>query len=269
MNIFTQFYYFFSDLLKGRKVILELTKKDFQAKYIASYLGIVWAFIQPAIYIALFWFVFQVGFKSAPVDKFPFILWLMAGMLPWMFFSESLSSATHSITDLSFLVKKVVFRVGVLPIVKILSVLFVHVFFILVLFIMFFSYGYLPSIYNIQILYYLFAGIVLTLGLSWITSSMMVFIKDVGQIVLTVLQFAFWLTPIFWSTKIMPEKYHFYLKLNPVYYLVEGYREAFIYKTWFWQNWQLTVYFWVVTIFIFVLGALLFRRLKPHFADVL
>ena len=269
MKYIKQFYMFLIDIIKSRKLILELTKKDFQVRYLGSYLGILWAFVQPVITILIFWFVFQVGFKSAPVSNFPFILWLMAGIIPWFFFAESIASATSSVIDNSYLVKKVVFRVSILPIIKIVSALIIHLFFVVVLFIMFLAYGYKPSLYNLQVVYYLFSTIVLVLGISWITSSLIIFLKDIGQIVGVILQFGFWLTPIFWSFEMIPEKYHFIFKLNPAYYIVEGYRNTFINHIWIWELPNLTVYFWVETMVIFVIGALLFRRLRPHFADVL
>ncbi len=269
MTYVKQFFLFLLDIIKSRRIIFELTKKDFQSRYLGSYLGILWAFVQPTVTILIFWFVFQVGFKSTPVDNFPFILWLMAGIIPWFFFSDAISSSTSSIIDNSYLVKKVVFRVSVLPIIKILSALFIYLFFIAFLFIMFLVYGHMPSLYNLQVIYYLFATIVLVLGLSWITSSLVIFLRDIGQVVGMLLQFGFWLTPIFWSFKMIPEQYHFIFKLNPVYYIVEGYRNSFIYHTWFWEYYNLTAYFWIETLALFVIGALLFRRLRPHFADVI
>ena len=263
------FYCFVMDAIRSRNVILELTKKDFRARYLGSQLGILWAFIQPAMMIAIFWFVFQVGFKSTPVANFPFILWLMAGMIPWFFLSESIASATGSIQENSFLVKKVVFRVSVLPIVKILSALVIHLFFLAVLFLMLLLYGYPPTLYMLQAIYYLTGMLVLVLGISWLTSSLIVFLRDIGHVIGVVLQFGFWLTPIFWSIGYVPEPYRFWIKLNPAYYIVEGYRNTFIYGRWFWEDAALTLYFWVVALFFLGFGALLFRRLRPHFADVL
>lgn len=260
---------FIRDIYRSRVLILALAKNDLRNRYLGSYLGIVWAFVQPIITILIFWFVFQVGFKSAPVENFPFILWLICGMIPWNFFSDSVLGSTNSILDNSYLVKKVVFNINALPIVRIISSLFVHIFFIALIFIMFFIYGYRPSIYNLQVFYYLFASIVLILGVSWITSSIVLFFRDLGQIVNILLQFGFWLTPIFWSFKIMPEKYLFLLKLNPMYYIIEGYRDTFINNIWFWNHYNLTINFWVITGSILIIGALIFKRLKPHFADVL
>jgi homopolymeric O-antigen transport system permease protein len=270
MRSIRMFSNFVTELWSKRQMIIELTKRDFKTKYLGSYLGIVWAFVHPTIYIVILWFVFQVGFKSQPQADYPFVLWMMCGIIPWFFFSECLQSATTSIIENSFLLKKVVFSIGMLPIVKILSALVIHGFFIAIIFLMSMLYGYPPDLHYLQVFYYLFAAIVLLLGLSWLTSSLIIFMRDIGQLVSMVLQFAFWLTPIFWSAKILPVKYANLIKLNPVYYLVEGYRESFIYKVWFWEgHYMLTIYYWIVTGCIFVLGAVVFRRLRPHFADVL
>lgn len=269
MAYFLQFFQFLKDLLNSRSLIIELTKNDFKKKYLGSYLGMLWAFVQPTLTILIFWFVFQVGFKSTPVENFPFILWLVTGMIPWFFFSESLSGATDSIIENSFLVSKVVFRVSTLPIIKIFSALVIHLFFLVILTGMFILYGYTPTIFNLQVFYYLFALIILVLGISWITSSVVVFIRDVGQAVGVLLQFGFWITPVFWSIKILPEEYHVFIKLNPVLYIIDGYRNSFIYHQWFWQNIEWTIYFWIVTVLLFIGGAIMFRKLRPHFADVL
>ncbi|SHH33898.1 ABC transporter permease [Tepidibacter thalassicus] len=251
-------------------IIFELAKNDFKAKYAGSYLGVIWGFIQPIITILVFWFVFQVGFKTPPIEKdIPFILWLVCGMIPWFFFSDGFVNATNCLLEYSYLVKKVVFRVSILPIVKILSSIFVHLFFVVFIFIMFFLYGNKLSIYNIQVFYYSFSIVILLLGLSFITSSINVFLKDTVQIVSIIIQFGFWLTPIFWSYKNIPVKYVKFFKLNPMYYIVQGYRDAFINHVWFWERYNQTIYFWCLSILILTVGVFIFKRLRPHFSDVL
>lgn len=260
---------FLKAIFQSRTLLWSLTKNDFKQKYIGNVLGVFWAFIQPTVMVAIFWFVFQVGFKSKPIDNFPFILWLVTGLFPWFFFAEGLSTGTNSVVANGFLVKKVVFRVSLLPMIPLLSALTIHIFFILFMFGMFLYYGYVPEIYWIQIIYYVFATLVLLLGLSWLTSSIVVFFKDIGQFVAVVVQIGFWAAPILWHIKIVPEQYHWLIKLNPTFYIIEGYRNSMIYHKWFWEDITLTAYFWTVTMAIFILGGFTFKKLRPHFADVL
>ena len=134
---------------------------------------------------------------------------------------------------------------------------------------MFLYYGYSPTIYWLQIPYYVFCTIILVLGITWMTSSIVVFFRDMGQIIAMVVQFGFWLTPIFWSMKILPEKYHSIIEYNPAYYIVEGYRDSLIYNTWFWEKPALSIQYWSIAMIFFFVGAIVFRKLRPHFADVL
>jgi len=238
---------FLKAIIKNRTLLWSLTKNDFKQKYLGNFLGVAWAFIQPTATILIFWFVFQVGFKSQPVDDFPFILWLVAGMFPWFFFAEGMSTGTNSIVANSFLVKKVVFRVSLLPIISLISALAIHIFFVFFMFAMFMYYGYVPEWYWLQVIYYVFATTVLLLGLSWITSSVIVFFRDMGQLVAMVIQFGFWLTPIFWNMNMVPPRYHWIIELNPMVYIIEGYRNSMIYHKWFWEDMNMTIYFWIVT----------------------
>lgn len=276
MNIFQriiklvkQFLIFFIDLYRTRRIILSLAKQDFTQRYLGNYFGILWAFAGPMINVLIMWFVFQVGFRSNHVENVPFILWLITGMFPWFFFSESIVSGTSAIVDKPFLVKKILFRVSTLPVIKLIVASFLHSFFILVLFAMFSLHGFFPKIINLQVIYYGFAAFFFCLGISWATSAIVIFFKDLGQVIGILLQFGFWLTPIFWHIQIVPPKYLFWIKMNPAFYIIQGYRDSFIYNVWFWEKPFLSLYFWGVTLFIIIFGAFIFRRLRPHFADVL
>lgn len=256
--------------LNGNKALVwDLSKNDFKTKYAGSYLGIFWAFVQPIITVITYWFVFQVGFRSAPMNDFPFLLWLVVGLVPWFLFSEAITNATSAMIEYSYLVKKVLFKISILPIVKIISALFVHFFFIIFTIILFAIYGYFPSIHMIQIIYYTACILVLALGISYATSAIMVFFKDLGQIVAIILQIGIWFTPIMWSYSIIPSRYQWIFKLNPMYYIVEGYRDSFINHVWLIERYNQTIYFWVITIAMFVIGTAIFKKLKVHFADVL
>ncbi len=261
---------FSQHFLSNRRILFNLAYNDFKTKYAGSLLGGVWAFIKPIITILVFWFVFQVGLKTTPIDEFPFILWLITGMIPWFFFSDAILGATYSLYEYSYLAKKVKFRVSVLPIVKIISAFFVHFFFFLLIFIMFLFYRIPLSVYNIQVIYYLICLFILLISLSWITSSLAVFLKDVGQFVEVLLQIFIWLTPILWNYRItIPQGNRFWLQLNPLFYITDGFRDAFIYKIWFYDKITGFICFWTFIILTSFIGLTLFIKLRPHFADVL
>lgn len=260
----------FIELKNNKHLIWNLAKNDFKTKYAGSYLGITWAFVQPIVTIIVYWFVFEFGLKAgSPMKNVPFVVWFVSGMIPWFFFQESLLNATNCMLEYSYLVKKVVFKISILPIVKIISALFVHLVFIGFLFFVAAIYGFYPSKYSIQLVYYSFCTFSITLALSYATSAIVIFFRDLGQIINIFLQIGMWMTPIMWSYTIVPEGLQWIVKLNPMYYIVEGYRDTFINKIWFIDRYFQTIYFWVVTLGIFVLGALIFKKLKPHFADVL
>jgi ABC-type polysaccharide/polyol phosphate export permease len=256
-------------MIRQRHLLLQLVIRDFKSKYLGSYLGILWAFIQPLITIFILWFVFQVGFKSVPVEDCPFLLWLVTGIIPWFFFADACGNTSQSIVEYNYLVKKIAFDIRLLPLVRLLSALIIHFFFLVVLILFYLVFQYPVSIHALQLVYYLGALLVLLLGGAYLTASILVFFRDVGQLVAMGLQLGFWGTPIFWSLDMIPEKYHFMIKLNPVFYIINGYREALIYKKWFWENPGLTCYFWVFAFLLFITGVMVFIKLKPHFADVL
>ena len=260
-----------AELYQNRKLVLSLAKNDFKTKYAGSYLGIVWAFIQPIVTILVYWFVFSVGLKAGTVSDYPFVLYLVSGIIPWFFFQDALNGGTNALIEYNYLVKKVVFKISILPIVKIISALFVHVFFVVFALILCACYGYTPSLYTLQIIYYSICTFLLVLGLVYATSAIVIFFRDLTQIISIFLQVGVWLTPIMWDINMLSS--HPWLiklfKLNPMYYVVTGYRDSMLGHVGIWNHVSWTIYFWVVTILLFGLGSVIFKRLKPHFADVL
>lgn len=263
-------YAFVLDVIRTRRTIWKLAKNDFKSKHLTSFLGVIWGFVQPLVTILVFWFVFEIGFRSAPVNDVPFIVWFVPAFLSWNFFSETLNSSANCLREYSYLVKKVNFRVSMIPIVKVISSTFVHVAFIGFIVFLMLVYGVGMSVYNIQVLYYFICTLVLLVGLGWLLSAISVFAGDVANLVNVVIQIGFWMTPIFWSVDSMSPLVVNVLKaVNPMFYVVRGYRDSFVDKVWFWEYPLHTLYFWVVALGIFAVGAVVFKKLRPHFADVL
>ncbi|NLL92768.1 MAG: ABC transporter permease [Clostridiales bacterium] len=264
------------EVIQNRKLIWSLSKNDFKTRFAGSYLGIIWAFVQPIVTVLVYWFVFEKGLKANGINtkegiEIQFVLWFVAALVPWFFFAEAWGNATNALLEYSYLVKKVVFKISILPIVKIISALFVHLFFVSFIILLYVCYGYYPDLYYLQIIYYSLCMFILALGLSYITSALVVFFKDLNQIISIILQVGMWLTPIMWNIDGigLSETVKNLFKLNPMYYVTLGYRDTFINKVWFFEHPFQTLYFWIFTIVVFVLGTFIFKRLKVHFADVL
>ncbi len=256
-------------LIRNRRLIWNLSKNDFKTKYAGSFFGVFWAFIQPIVTVLLYWFVFQIGLRSGDVGDVPFVLWLMCGLVPWFFFQDALMAITNSMIEYSYLVKKMVFQIDILPIVKMVSALFVHLFFITFTIVVFCIMGYFPTASSIQLIYYLFCSIVFVLGLGYATCALVLFFKDLSQIIQIFLQIGMWMTPILWNVEMLPKQFLWLMELNPMYYIVTGFRDSLITHTWIWNRLDLTINFWLITSAIFAFGNYMYKKLKCHFADVL
>lgn len=117
------------EIIGKRKLIWDLGKADFRKRFVGSYFGVVWMFIQPIVTVSIYAVVFGMGFKSPPpIEGFTYVEWLVPGIVPWFFFSESVNSITNCLQEYNYLVKKVVFKVEILPIIKLISCLLVHAF---------------------------------------------------------------------------------------------------------------------------------------------
>jgi len=259
------------ELYQSRHLIWKLAKNDFKKRYAGSYMGAVWAMIQPVVTVAMYYIVFEkiMGNPGRGAEDMPFVLFLTAGLVPWFYFSEALNNGTNAMLEYNYLVKKVVFKISILPIIKIIAATFIHVFFVAVLLVVAASYGYYPTIYTIQIVYYSFCLFVFVLALCYTTCSIVVFFRDLSQIINIALQIGMWATPILWNIDSLHTDWLVFLKLNPLVYIVEGYRTAICGDAWFFQDFFSTMYFWIVTVVLFGIGAAVFKRLKVHFADVL
>lgn len=263
------------ELWQSRKLIWKLSRNDFKKRYAGSYMGAVWGFAQPLVTVLMYYLVFDKIFGNKAIElrsgvEVPFVLFITAGLVPWFFFSEAISQGTMSLIEYSYLVKKVVFKISILPVIKVIAATFSHLFFLVLAVLLACVYGYYPSIYLVQILYYGACLFLLVLAMSFTTCAVVVFFRDLSQIISIFIQIGMWATPILWSLDAIHNPVVVtLLKLNPLVYIVSGYRDAIYGHRWFIQDPYGTLYFWAVTIALFLMGTVIFKKLKVHFADVI
>jgi len=259
---------FVRQLFLNRYLIHELTKRDFSNRYIKNYFGLAWSILDPLAFIVILYFVFGMRYGDNNVLGVPFIVYLITGYIAYDFFSNTLTKASNSIVMYSFLLKKMNFRVAILPIIQLLSSLYLHMIILLITFVILIINRILPTIYWLQLIYYIISISCFLIGLSWFTSSVSLFFPDLKNVINIGTRLLFFITPIFWNIKGVSDSSAFILKLNPMFYIVEGYRDSLLYGVPFWQHPLQSIYFWSLTIIISIIGVFVFRRLRPHFADV-
>ena len=230
------------ELFQNRELIWKLAKNDFKKRYAGSYLGFLWALVQPVVTVVMYWIVFDVVFDTrsqmvASGVEVPYVLFLTAGLVPWFYFSEGITNGTNALLEYSYLVKKVVFKISILSIIKLVAATFIHAFFVGVLLIIAMMYGYMPNLYTLQIFYYSFCLFVLMLAMSYCTCAIVVFFRDLAQIINIGLQVGMWATPILWNIGMLENypKLRVLFKLNPLTYIVNGYRSAIYEESWFFR----------------------------------
>lgn len=262
-------YHFIREVFRQRQLIKDLSIREFTSGYRGSVLGMTWAFVEPVIYIAIMWFFFTKAMRYQPAAGYPYLVWLMCGMVLWTFVSNGISGSCNVFKSYSYLLKRTDFNISVVSVAHVLSMFYLHIIFLVLLLILVLLEGIPLNLWSLQVFYYWFAISMFLLGVTWLTATVSVFVKDISNIVSVVVQIGFWVSPIFWDINSYPQNLRFLLKLNPLYHVIVGYRNSLLSSTGFWVDKFSFFYFWGTTLFLMALGFYAFKKLRPHFADVL
>ncbi|MBL7069136.1 MAG: ABC transporter permease [Candidatus Omnitrophica bacterium] len=252
------------------RMVYNFFKMNLKDRYIGSILGVYWAFINPLLMLSIYTFVFAFIFKArVPVseESLPYAVWLISGLAPWLGISEGMNTGCNGVVMHSEIVKNTVFKTEVLPIASSLMgivPLFVSSVFLFVL--IFFSGGR----YTIHILWLMpvvLLQVAFTLGVSFFTSAVTVFIRDVSQLINSLLLLCLFFTPIFYSRQMMPSIVQKITFFNPFYQIIDGYRSCVIYNRI--PNIAGLLYLFALDIILFYAGINFFRKLKGYFGPCL
>ncbi|MFJ7745078.1 ABC transporter permease [Peribacillus sp. NPDC097295] len=231
-----------------------------------NYLGILWEIINPMIQIAIYWFVFGFGILDRGKEFLP---WLMAGIVVWFFVNPAITQTSKSIYSRLNMVSKMNFPMSVIPSYVIFAKLYQHLMLLAVIIVLLAFTGYVPTFYIIQLPYYIIATVAFLFSFGLITSTLSTVIRDVHNLIQSFMKILFYLTPILW---ILDATEHptiaSIMKLNPLYYIVEGYRASLLGESWYFiGHWEYTLYFWAVVLVFFLIGSSLHVRFRDRFVD--
>ncbi len=248
--------------------ILSLAENDFKSRYAGNFLGVLWAFIYPCITVALYWFVFRVALRSDADDNVPYILWLVSALVPYFFVCDALPGSAAAIIDYSYLVKKVKFDIGVLPLVRVVSNFKVSIFYTALLMCISFYFGCSFKLADLWIVYYMAAEFIFILSIGFLLSVLTVFVRDIRGVISVSVQIGYWLTPLFWDISAIDSGLSRIIKaVNPIAYIISGFRNTILYGISPFDAPRYTLYFWCVTCVVGCIGYVLFRKVKDSLAD--
>lgn len=251
------------------RTTMDFSVNDFKKRYSGSALGISWAYIQTIMMVIVYWFVFQFGLRIGGQEGTPFLAWFIAGYMPWMLFSDIINSSLGCMSEYSYIVKKVVFNINIIPVAKIVGCLFVHLVFLVIVMGVAFGYGIFTGFYLLQVIYYFIALLLLCIPLAFFCATVSVFFKDFAQAIGIVLNILMWMTPIVWDFSRVPENLTFLFKINPVFYIIQGFRDSILFRVSIFSHLYNGLYFWAVVLFLWWRCMKIYKDLVPHMADVL
>lgn len=255
---------------ENRHRLIRLANYELKSQNYGTMFGFLWNFLNPALQIFVYWFVFAIGLRQAsPNDEYPYLIWMIAGIIPWFYMSGAMQSSATSIYSYSGILKRMKLPLAIVPVKTVLAQFIGHLWALLVVLVVMLSAGIRFSLRNLQLIYFMFSGLCFLIALSLIFSSINVLFKDFQKILSSVIRLLFYITPIVWSQLSLNPTLTFILKLNPLYYLVEGYRESLLYPSGLLYHWRQMIYFWVVTIILFLIGSSVHMKFRKQFIDLL
>lgn len=263
--------FLFNYFWKHKELIRQFTKREVQARYKGTFLGIFWSILTPLLMLSVYTFVFSVVFKGRwgieSGNKFEFAIILFSGLTLFNIFTESLNKSPSLIVGNANYVKKVVFPLEILPVVSLLSTLIHALVSGLILIFAVNIFIGLSSWQTITAVLSIFPMIMLTLGFSFIVSALGVYIRDIAYSIVVITNVLVYLTPVFYPISAVPEFVRRIMYFNPLTIIVENFRNSVISSAL--PNWGELILVMIISYFIMVIGLILFKKLSRGFSDVL
>lgn len=261
--------YVFKENFNNIYRIYSISKYEIVADIRDSKLGLFWNFANPVIQVLTYWFVFGLVWNKNAVDGIDYIFWMLGGMVVWFFMSPCITNGCNAIFSKTNVITKMKFPVSILPATVVFKELFNHFCLMIILFIILVLGGYYPTIHWFGLIYYLFCAIIFSIALSMTTSVLNMLARDTRKLVLACMRLLLYLTPILWSIKSLPKVLWPIMKANPIYYIVQGYRDCFFFHYGFMHYWKSMVAFWIITILLLSIGSYMMYKFKHKFIDMI
>ena len=213
------------------RMLMNLAKLQLKDRYLSSRLGLVWAVVQPLTFLLIYTIVFTFAFRPQLMEsesKFTYAIWILTGMVPWLFISESVMNGANSFISYGPIIKNIVFNVKLLPFATITAAFLQLVIGMIFLFILLLISGNYPTWHCVFLIPQLVLQFLFFSALAFLTASAAVFLRDILQILPSLLQILIFVTPIFFPLKMMPRSLQIATFFNPLYQVTDPYRVILI-----------------------------------------
>jgi lipopolysaccharide transport system permease protein len=259
---------YWSDLWRFRQLFYILSWRDISVRYKQTVIGILWALIRPILTMVVFTVIFGKMAKLPSEGNAPYAIMVYAGMLPWQFFSSAITAASNSLLGNTQLITKVYFPRLIIPASSIITsfVDFIISFIILVFLMIYFSF--LPTWRMVYLFGFLIITVLTSLGFGLFISSLNVKYRDFRYIVPFIVQLGLYISPVGFSSSVVPEKYRLLYSLNPMVGVIDGFRWSILGgdSNIYFPGFLLSLF---VAAFFLIFGIRKFRKMEKTFADII
>lgn len=258
------------EIWTNRFMMLRVAMFDYRLRNKDSYLGRVWEILTPLIQIGTYWFVFGIGMRQGrDVDGYPYLLWMLSGLIPWFCISASIIKGANSIFTKAATITKLNYPIATVPIGVIITEGFEFAFTLVILEVVFLFHGYLPNWGYLNLIYYTIYMFSFLASLALITSVCTMVARDFQKLLSSLIRFLFYLTPILWDMKKMPELFQMIVGVSPLYYVIRGFRDSLLYDVPFYSHRTSIVIEWGIVVVLFVFGCYLQEKFRNRFRDLI
>ena len=257
-----------SEPFKHPSLFWGFVNQEIKGRYAGSIFGMIWSILLPLANLLIYIFVFTVVFKirlKPENGTESFVLYLLSGLLPWMTFSEAMGNSPGIFVGKANLITKVAFPIELLPISAVAVAFFMNSVGLL-LFLCFLTFQGYGSVFWLALPLVIAVHMLFTLGLVVLVSSLSVFIRDIPQVIGTVLSLWMYLTPILYPITMVPEQIQWILYLNPMCLYIELYHQVLLCNT---VPWEILLNGLMIALVMFFVGAGFFGKSRNAFADIL
>ncbi len=262
--------YVLNENRKNTYRIYSISKYELLGDMRDSKLGLFWNFANPLIQVLTYWFVFGVIRNRNEVDGIAYIHWMLGGMVVWFFMSPCITNGCNAIFSKANVITKMKFPVSILPTTVVLKELFNHACIMSILLVIYISVGIYPTWHWLQLGYYLLCAMIFAIALSMTTSVLNMIARDTRKLILALMRLLLYLTPILWTIPdTLPRWVRLILQVNPIYYIVQGYRDCFFYHNGIMFYQQQMILFWTITVFLLSIGSWMLYKFKYKFIDMI